>query len=186
MLELSAVGGGAILGCEHDCGTLSPGWTVGGRLLYRFEGVLAVGGAVDHARFRFQPEGSDEGGTIELLSFALIARVYPVGSGLLEPYVQVGLATLDLDSDLRMRSRYGEEDRGWGGWSSPATLGLDVYLMSWLRVGAWIGVAPLFISRVDEGNAMAVPGLPERPPQPVLRTLWSAGLSVTGVLDFGR
>jgi hypothetical protein len=58
--------------------------------------------------------------------------------------------------------------------------------MSWLRVGAWIGVAPLFISRVDEGNAMAVPGLPERPPQPVLRTLWSAGLSVTGVLDFGR
>jgi hypothetical protein len=183
MLELSAVGGGAIATCEHDCGTLSPGWMAGARLLYRVEGVLAVGAAVDQARFRFEPEGSDEPGSLSLTSFGVIARVYPIVSGVLEPYLQVGFASLSLDSDVRTRSRYGEEDYGW---TSPATLGLDVYLLSWLRVGAFIGVAPLFVSRVDGATADLVFGLPERPPQPVLRTLWSAGLSVTGVLDFGR
>lgn len=174
MLELAASGALARLGCQELCGELSLGWAGGARALYRLEGVLAIGGMVEHSRFSWTPEARRDSGTLGVTLAGALGRVYPLTRSVFDPYVELGLGLPFIDSSIDSRGDDGAFFLMFGA-------GIDVHLLSRLRVGPRASEAVLFGTGPTGGSAVADPNAP--PYLPRLSGMQALALVVTYGLD---
>jgi opacity protein-like surface antigen len=137
---------------SDSCDGVKLGGYAGFAAFWRLSPYFAWGGALDMIAFRYDPPpelGRDRAGAAAYF-LGLVARLYAVEEGSIDPYAQLGLGGAALATAFEEGSGVDEQryEETGAGPALQLSLGVDFYLSPRLKLGPAVSYTKVFVDKI--------------------------------------